>query len=68
MEKNEALVERARLKKLLNAYEAGRPTRPGEDRLGQRPREATPDRAGNVRARIARLDQLITEIDDDQRS
>jgi hypothetical protein len=61
MDKTEALAERARLQKLLDAYEADRLTNQGRERAELRP-EATPDRAGNVRARIARLDQLISEI------
>jgi hypothetical protein len=67
MEKSEALAERARLQKLLDAYEAGRPPQQAQAERGAPPSGATPDRAGNVRARIARLDQLITEVDDDQK-
>jgi hypothetical protein len=63
MDKTEARAERARLQKLLDAYEAGRLTHQNEDERGELPREVTPDRAGNVRARIARLDQVIAEID-----
>jgi len=59
MDKTEALAERARLQKLLDAYEADRLTNQERERAELRP-EATPDRAGNVRARIARLDQLIS--------
>jgi hypothetical protein len=66
MEKKEALAERARLQKLLDAYEAGRLTRQGEDEHRELTRDVTPDRAGNVRARIARLDQLITDMGDDE--
>jgi hypothetical protein len=49
----EAKVERARLQSLLDAYEADRRHHRAKDR------ELTPDRADNVRARIARLDQII---------
>ena len=63
MDKTEALAERARLQKLLDAYEADRLTDQERERAELRP-EVTPDRAGNVRARIARLDQLISEIGD----
>jgi hypothetical protein len=63
MDKTEARAERARLQKLLDAYEAGRLTHQDEDERGELTRDVTPDRAGNVRARIARLDQVITEID-----
>jgi hypothetical protein len=63
MDKTEALAERARLQDLLDAYEAGRVCRQEEGKRGQLTRKVTPDRAGNVRARIERLDQLITKID-----
>jgi hypothetical protein len=66
MDKNEAIAERARLQKLLDAYEAGRPTQEGEHGRGSGPLHVAPDRAGNVRVRIARLDQLITESKNDQ--
>jgi hypothetical protein len=64
MDKTEAQAERARLQKLLDAYEAGRLTHQDEDERGALTRGVTPDRAGNVRARIARLDQVIAEIND----
>jgi hypothetical protein len=64
MDKTEALSGRARLQKLLGAYEAARLTHQDEDERGELTRDVTPDRAGNVRARIARLDQLTTEIED----
>ena len=61
MDKLEAQAERARLQNLLDAYEAGRlNTRAGGEQRGGE-RERTPDRADNVRARIARLDQVIAE-------
>ncbi len=64
MNKTEALAERARLQKMLVAYETGRVIHQGSgERRGVKPREVTPDRADNVRARIAGLDQLIAEID-----
>ncbi len=66
MNKTEAQAERARLKELLDAYEADRIThRDKNKRSGLRP-EATPDRADNVRARIMRLDEQIGETDDAQ--
>ncbi len=64
MDKTEAQAERARLQKLLDAYEAGRLIHQDEDERGELTRDVTPDRAGNVRARIARLDQVIAEIND----
>ncbi|HKO69964.1 MAG TPA: hypothetical protein VJV58_03425 [Bradyrhizobium sp.] len=64
MDKTEARAERARLQKLLDAYDADRLTRQGENERRERTRNAMPDRAGNVRARIARLDQVIAKIDD----
>ena len=61
MDRREALAERARLQDLLSAYEAGRLSHRAEDeRLN---REAAPDRADKVRARIARLDQIVAERD-----
>jgi hypothetical protein len=62
MNKRDAQIERARLQSLLDAYEAGRV----EHRTDEEPlkREATPDRAGNVRTRIAHLDEVIAQIDD----
>jgi hypothetical protein len=62
MNKREAQVERARLQNLLDAYEAGRV----EHRTDDEPvkRKANPDRAANVRARIAHLDQVIAQSDD----
>jgi hypothetical protein len=65
MDKTEAHAERPTLQKLLGAYEAARLTHQDEeDERGELTRDVTPDRASNVRARIARLDQLITEIED----
>ena len=64
MDKTEARVERARLQTLLDAYEAGRLPHQDEGERGELTRDVTPDRAGNVRARIARLDQVIAEIND----
>ena len=59
MNRWDALAERARLQELLDGYEAGRLTHRAEDeRLN---REVTPDRADKVRARIARLDEVIAE-------
>jgi hypothetical protein len=63
MNKQEAQAERARLQNLLDAYEGDRVNRRIEnERRGLRP-EVTPDRADNVRARIARLDQIIADND-----
>ena len=67
MEKTEALAERARLQKLLDAYQAGRLSPQEQDERRELIRDISPDRAGNVRARIARLDQLITEIENARR-
>ena len=64
MDKTEAQAERARLQKLLDADEAGRLTHQDEDERGELTRDVTPDRAGNVRARITRLDQVIAENND----
>ena len=61
MNKQHAEYERARLQKLLDAYEAGR-VEHGTDEDPIK-REATPDRAANIRARIARLDQIIASRD-----
>ena len=61
MNKRDAEVERARLQNLLDAYEAGR-VEHGTDEEPLK-REATPDRAANVRARIARLDLFIAQSD-----
>ena len=61
MNKRDAQVERARLQNLLDAYEAGR-VEHGTDEEPLK-RQATPDRAANVRARIARLDQIIAAND-----
>lgn len=59
MDTREALAERTRLQDLLSAYEAGRlGHRAANERLN---REVAPDRAHNVRARIARLDQIVAE-------
>ena len=60
MDEREAKVERARLQSLLDAYEANRRNHRAEDERRGVDREVTPDRADNVRARIARLDQIIT--------
>jgi hypothetical protein len=64
MDKTEAVAERARLQKLLDAYEAGRGAHQNPDDRGKGARDVTPDRADNVRARIARLDRVIAEIED----
>jgi len=55
MNELEAKVERARLQSLLEAFEADRERHPAKgERYGIR--ELSPDRADNVRTRIARLD------------
>jgi hypothetical protein len=59
----EAHAERARLQLLLDVYEAGRLTHQYDDERGELKRDVTPDRADNVRARIARLDVVIAELD-----
>jgi len=59
MDKREAQAERTRLQNLLDAYEADRRNHREEDGLRGVEREVTPDRADKVRARIARLDQII---------
>jgi hypothetical protein len=64
LDKTEALAERARLQKLLDTYEASRRSHQGEDERRESTASVTPDRAGNVRARIARLEQIIAEISD----
>jgi hypothetical protein len=64
LDKTEALAERARLQKLLDTYEASRRSHQGEHERGESTASVTPDRAGNVRARIARLEQIIAEIGD----
>jgi len=63
MDKWMAKAERLRLQKLLDAYEAGRLSQQAEDERRGLQREATPDRADNIRARIARLDQLLADGD-----
>ena len=61
MNELEAKVERARLQALLDAYEADRQHQRREGERNGTQRELSPDRANNVRARIARLDQIIRE-------
>jgi hypothetical protein len=62
MDKPEAQAERARLQNLLDAYETDRLKHRAENQRLKR--EVTPDRADKVRARIARLDQVIAESND----
>ena len=59
MNELEAKVERARLQALLDAYEADRQHQRREGERKGIQRELSRDRADNVRARIARLDQII---------
>lgn len=59
MNKLEAQVERARLQTLLDAYEADRKRYAAEGERHGGHRELPSDRADNVRARIARLSQII---------
>jgi hypothetical protein len=59
MDETEALAERARLQKLLDAYEADRLSHQEQGERDGLTRDVTPDRAANVRSRIARLDRLI---------
>ena len=61
MNEGEVRVERARLQALLDAYEADRQHQRREGERNGTQRELSPDRADNVRARIARLDQIIRE-------
>jgi hypothetical protein len=63
MDKMEAHAERARLQELLDAYQASRLTHQDEDERRELKRDVTPDRADNVRARIARLDEVIKKFD-----
>jgi hypothetical protein len=63
MDQRKARAERARLQNLLDAYEADRLSRRAEDQRRGLERKAIPDRSANVRARIARLDQVIAEDD-----
>ncbi len=58
MDRAEAVAERTRLQKLLDEYESGRIA---HQERGEAKRDVTPDRAANVRARIARLDQILSE-------
>ena len=55
----EAKVERTRLQALLYAYEADRQHQRREGERNGTQRKLSPERADNVRARIARLDQII---------
>ncbi len=61
MDKRAAQAERTRLQNLLESYEADRRDHRAEDQRNGFQRQVTPDRAGNVRARIARLDQIIAD-------
>jgi len=61
VDKREARAERARLQNLLEAYESDRRSHSAEDERRGVKQEVTPDRADNVRVRIARLDQIICE-------
>jgi hypothetical protein len=61
MDRTDALAERARLQKLLDAYEADRLSHQEQGERDGLTRDVAPDRAGNVRARIARLDQVIED-------
>jgi len=63
MTKTEARVERARLQKLLDAYDAGRLADEERNVRREQKRDATPDRADKVRGRIAALDKFIAEQD-----
>ena len=61
MDKWQAHAERARLQNLLEAYETDRRSQKAKDERRGFEREATPDRADKVRARIARLDQELAK-------
>jgi len=67
VDKREARAERARLQSLLEAYESDRRNHSAEDERRGVKREVTPDRADNVRGRIARLDRIIIEAEEPQR-
>ena len=60
MNQSEALVERDRLRKLLAAYDDHRTA--SEVEQSSLPREIAPDRAAKVRARIARLDEILARL------
>jgi len=64
MDKAEARAERDRLQNLLDAYEAGRIADEEANDRRELKWDVTPDRADNVRARIARLDVVIAGPDD----
>jgi len=64
MDKTEARAERDRLQSLLDAYEAGRITDEEANDRRELKWDVTPDRADNVRARIAKLDLIIAGPDD----
>jgi hypothetical protein len=55
----EAITERARLQQLLDAYEAGREAHQEATKCAGSTLEIDLDRAGKVRGRIARLDEII---------
>ena len=57
-DKAEAVAERARLQQLLDDYDGGRLAHHAAGSQGLAG-EASPDRAGKVRARIASLDEII---------
>ena len=63
MNKTEARAERARLQKLLDAYDAGRLADQERNNRRELKRDVMPDRADKVRARIAILDIVIAEPD-----
>jgi hypothetical protein len=57
--RTEAIAERARLQQLLDEYEAGREAHHEATKLAGPAHEVNLDRAGKVRGRIARLDEII---------
>jgi hypothetical protein len=61
MNQSEALAERDRLRKLLAAYDDHRTA--SEVEQSSFPREVAPDRAAKVRARIAKLDEILGKPD-----
>jgi hypothetical protein len=61
MDQQHAQAERARLQNLLDSYESDRRNQRTQDEQRGIARGFTPDRADKVRARIARLDQLIAD-------
>ena len=62
-DKAAAVAERARLQQLLDDYDAGREAHQARTGSDDGPPEVNPDRADKVRARIARLNEVIGKSD-----